>query len=126
MEVQEETWSGMTDLKKFRGVALIIVGTIGAPIAVGGRAQQAPSPMSNRLVTGKLIYVAPMPNGLDKWLQQDLKDWGRYRITSNPEGVDLQIQAEVPEKQPRYKERHGVPMPKGESKDKPQETSIDV
>jgi hypothetical protein len=47
-------------------------------------------------------------------------------VTSNPEGVDLQIQAVVPEKQPRYKERHGVPMPKGEPKDKPQETSIDV
>ena len=91
-----------------------------------GGVRQGSTSQANRLVTGKLIYVAPMPDGLDKWLQQDLQDWGRYRVTSNPEGVDLQIEAAVPEKEPRYKERHGVPLPRGDSKGKPQETSIDV
>jgi hypothetical protein len=116
----------MIDLRRFARRALCILSAILALGAFRIRAQQTAAPAANRLVTGKLIYVAPMPNGLDKWLQQDLKDWGRYRVTSNPEGVDLQVQAVVPEKQPRYKERHGVPMPKGESKDKPQEASIDV
>jgi hypothetical protein len=89
-------------------------------------AQQDSKTEPNRLVTGKLIYVAPMPNGLDKWLQEDLSSWGRYRVTSNPEGVDLQIEAAVPERKPRYKERNGVPLPKGDPKGRPQETSIDV
>jgi hypothetical protein len=106
------------------------------------RAQQAPAPVirvppqtqtppaapkpGNRLVTGKLIYVAPMPNNLDKWLQEDLRTWGRYRVTSNPEGVDLEVDAMVPERQTRYRERHGVPLPKEESKKQPRETSINV
>jgi hypothetical protein len=88
--------------------------------------QPAGSPPANRLVTGRLVYVSPMPGQLDKWLQSDLEQWGKYRVTSNSEGVDLEIRAIVPEKEPRYKERHGVPLPKQESKDKPQETEIDV
>lgn len=114
----------MTHLRRAGKILLTLTA-----LAVAGElraAHQASTAQSNRLVTGKLIYVAPMPDGLDKWLQQDLQDWGRYRVTSNPEGVDLQIQAEVPEKQPKYKERHGVPLPKGDSKGKPPETSIDV
>ncbi len=81
---------------------------------------------TNRLVTGKLIYVAPMPNNLDKWLQEDLRTWGRYRVTSNPEGVDLEISAVVPERQTQYRERHGVPLPKNPPKKQPQESSISV
>jgi len=105
-----------------------ILGILGALAAIGtplGKAQQAPS-QANRLVTGKLIYVAPMPNNLDRWLQEDIRVWSRYKVTSNPEGVDLEINAAVPEKQTEYKQRHGVPLPKKESKDKPQATSIDV
>lgn len=106
------------------------------------RAQQAPAPVvrvppqtqtppappksNNRLLTGHLIYVAPMPNNLDKWLQEDLRTWGRYRVTSNPEGVDLEIDAVVPERQTRYRERHGVPLPKSEPKKQPRENSITV
>jgi hypothetical protein len=80
----------------------------------------------NRLLTGKLIYVAPMPNNLDSWLQEDLRNWGRYRVTSNSEGVDLEITAAVPERPTRYKERAGVPLPKSPPKKQPQETSISV
>jgi hypothetical protein len=89
-------------------------------------AQPAGSSQANRLVTGRLIYVAPMPGQLDKWLQSDLEQWGKYRVTSNSEGVDLEIRAIVPEREPRYRERHGVPLPRQESKDKPQETEIDI
>ena len=89
-------------------------------------AQPAPAAPANRLVTGKLIYVEPMPSGLDRWLQQDLADWGRYKVTSNSEGVDLEIGAVIPERQPQYRQRNGVPLPKKERRDEPQETSIDV
>ena len=89
-------------------------------------AQSAAATQTNRLVTGRLIYVAPMPDQLDKWLQSDLEQWGKYKVTSYSEGVDLEIRAIVPEQEPRYKERHGVPLPKQQSKDKPQESEIDI
>lgn len=126
-----------------RWAVLVMLCALLAPSArSAARAQQAPAPVvrvppqtqappaapksTNRLVTGKLIYVAPMPNNLDKWLQEDLRTWGRYRVTSNPEGVDLEIDAVVPERQTRYRERHGVPLPKSEPKKQPRETSISV
>ncbi len=89
-------------------------------------AQPAAPAQANRLVTGRLVYVAPMPDQLDKWLQSDLEQWGKYKVTSNPEGVDLEIRAIVPDREPKYRERHGVPLPKQESKDKPHEDEIDV
>jgi hypothetical protein len=111
---------------KNSGVGLLASVAVLAATSLGaGWPQASPAP-SNRLVTGKLIYVPPMPDGLDKWLQQDLQDWGRYRVTANPEGVDLQIEAAIPAKEPRYKERNGVPLPKGDPNGKPRETSIDV
>ncbi len=100
-----------------------------APVVQEPPQPQTPAPApktGNRLVTGKLIYVAPMPNNLDKWLQEDLRTWGRYRVTSNSEGVDLEIDAVVPERQTRYRERNGVPLPKGEPKKQPRESSITV
>ena len=99
-------------------------GALLALLAMGAAA--ADQAQSNRLVAGKLIYVAPMPDNLDRWLMEDLRIWGKYRVTANPEGVDLEIRASVPEKEPRYVLRQGVPHPKKESKEKPQETSIEV
>jgi len=109
-------------------LVLLVLTVAGVRGAKGQQAEAQPagSPPANRLVTGRLIYVSPMPNQLDKWLQSDLEQWGKYRVTSNSEGVDLEIRAIVPEKEPRYKERHGVPLPRQESKDKPQETEIDI
>jgi len=99
-----------------------LLAALGLPNARAGQDAQE----QNRLVNGKLIYIAPMPQQLDQWLQSDLQHWGKYHVTSNSEGVDLEIRAEVPDTQPQYRERHGVPLPKKEPKDKPKETSIEV
>lgn len=112
------------------GVCLVLVMLFGFGLhnakAQQADAQPAAPTQTNRLVTGRLIYIAPMPDQLDKWLQSDLQQWGKYKVTSNSEGVDLEIRAIVPEQEPRYKERHGVPLPKQESKDKPREDEIDI
>lgn len=104
---------------------LLATGAMLAFVATTGT-MAAQQTQPNRLVTGKLIYVAPMPNDLDRWLRDDLRIWGKYQVTGNPEGVDLEIRANVAEKEPKYVLRQGVPHPKKEPKDKPQETSIDV
>jgi hypothetical protein len=120
----------MASMHRFVSRALLVMAVVACPSVRGAIAQQAEAQpaatATNRLVTGRLIYVQPMPGQLDKWLQSDLEQWGKYRVTSNSEGVDLEIRAIVPEREPRYKERHGVPLPKPESKDKPQETEIDI
>ena len=72
------------------------VGLRGAT-APQAEAQPAGTPAANRLVTGRLLYVSPMPDQLDKWLQSDLEQWGKYRVTSNSEGVDLEIRARIGE-----------------------------
>jgi hypothetical protein len=75
--------------------------------------QQAPSEKPNELVVGKLIYVAPMPDGLDQWIIDFMRRWGKYKVTSNPEGVDLVIQATNPEKDLGLVTRAGTAVPRG-------------
>jgi hypothetical protein len=75
--------------------------------------QQAPAERPNELVAGKLIYVAPMSDGLDQWIIDFLRRWGKYKITTNPEGVDLVIQADNPEKDLRLETRAGTAEPHG-------------
>jgi hypothetical protein len=121
-----ESDMGSTNLR----LALALT-VLAGPGLCGSRAQQPEAQPGaaahvNRLVTARLVYVVPMPDQLDKWLQSDLEQWGKYKVTSNSEGVDLEIRAIVPDTEPRYKERHGVPLPKAEPKDKPKETEIDV
>jgi len=77
------------------------------------RGQQAPSEKPNELVAGKLIYVDSMPDGLDQWIVDFLRRWGKYKVTSNPEGVDLVIQAVNPESELRLETRGGTAEPKG-------------
>jgi hypothetical protein len=89
-------------------VCLVVVGT--CALALG---QQAPAQKPNELVAGKLIYVAPMSDGLDQWLIDFLRRWGKYKVTSNPEGVDLVIQADNPEKDLRLETRAGTAEPRG-------------
>ena len=103
---------------------LLAVGAMLALFSTTGAVAQQTQP--NRLVSGKMIYVAPMPDNLDHWLVDDLRIWGKYQVTGNSEGVDLEIRANVPEKEPKYVLREGVPHPKKEPKEKPQETSIEV
>jgi hypothetical protein len=75
--------------------------------------QQAPAEKPNELVVGKLIYVESMPDGLDQWIIDFLRRWGKYKVTSNPEGVDLVIQATNPEKELRLETRAGTAEPRG-------------
>lgn len=74
--------------------------------------EQGAAARPNELVTGKLVYVAPMPANLDQWILEFLRRWGKYKVTSDPEGVDLVIQAREPEKDSGYKLPEGIPQPR--------------
>ena len=81
--------------------------------AVPCGAQQTATKQPNELVVGKLIYVAPMPANIDKWVIDFLQRWGKYKVTSNPEGVDLVLKAYKPEKETEWEMRKGIPQPSG-------------
>jgi hypothetical protein len=89
-------------------VCLLVVVT--CALALG---QQAPAEKHNELVAGKLIYVAPMSDGLDQWIIDFLRRWGKYKVTTNPEGVDLVIQADNPQKGLRLETLGGTAEPRG-------------
>ncbi len=76
-------------------------------------AQEAPPAKANELVVAKLVYVEPMSDGLDQWIIDYLRRWGKYKFTSNPEGVDLVIRAEAPEKELKLQRRAGTAEPRG-------------
>lgn len=82
-------------------------------ICAAAPGQQTPSGKPNELVVGKLVYVEPMSNDLDQWIIDFLRRWGKYKVTSNPEGVDLVIQAEAPEKELKLQKRAGTAEPRG-------------
>jgi hypothetical protein len=89
-------------------------------MTASGHAQQPASPRRpNELLVGKLIYVAPMPAGLDGWIMDYLRRWGKYQITGNPEGVDLVLKSYKPEKETEWDKRDGIPVPKGEDRRTP-------
>lgn len=79
----------------------------------------------NELVAGKLVHVAPMPGNIDQWMIDFLRRWGKYKLTGDPEGVDLVIRAKVPQRETEYREREGVPRPRKE-KEEPPVLSISV
>jgi hypothetical protein len=79
-------------------------------------AQQAPAEKPNELVVGKLIYVDSMPDGLDRWIIDFLRRWGKYKVTSNPEGVDLVIQATSPQSKLRLETLGGTAEPRGSTR----------
>ena len=81
--------------------------------AVPAFGQQAATKKPNELLAGKLIYVAPMPDNIDQWVIDFLRRWGKYKVTSNPEGVDLVLKAVNPDKDTEWEMRGGVPSPKG-------------
>ena len=96
---------------------LVLILILVTAAAVGQEAAKAPT---SRLLTGKLLYVAPMTGGLDGWLMDDLRQWGKYEVTGNAEGVDLVLKSYKPEKDMEWKNNpEGVPMPKDDSKHSP-------
>jgi hypothetical protein len=112
-------------------VCLVVLATCAT-----GLSQQAPVEKPNELVVGKQIYVAEMPDGLDQWIIDFLRRWGKYKITGNPEGVDLVIQATDPDQELQLETRAGTAQPKGADRphlphskaksDEPLPTSISV
>jgi hypothetical protein len=89
-------------------VCLAVIG-----ISAMALSQQGPAEKPNQLTVAKLIYVAPMPNGLDQWIVDFLRRWGKYKVTSDQEGVDLVIEAANPEKGIKLETRGGTAQPKG-------------
>jgi hypothetical protein len=73
---------------------------------------QAPTSKPNKLLSARIVYVAPMPVSLDQWVAEDLRTWGKYRVTANPEGVDLTVSAIEPDNETKYGLKKGVPQPK--------------
>ncbi len=88
-------------------------------VASTGFAQEAPSRRPNELLVGKLIYVAPMPGGMDGWITDGLRRWGKYQVTGNSEGVDLVLKSYKPEKETEWVKHNGIPVPKGEDRRTP-------
>jgi hypothetical protein len=79
---------------------------------------------ANRLLTAKLVAVTSMPDGLDRWLVDDLRAWGRYRVTVDAEGADLVMRGYDPQKEPEYKMKRGIPQPKREKHEPPPVLSL--
>ena len=76
--------------------------------------QQAPPKAPNELLTGKIMCVSPMPDNIDQWLRDFLGRWGKYKLTGNPEGVDLVLRGgQPPERGVELENRDGVTQPKG-------------
>lgn len=73
----------------------------------------------DRLISAKLVAVPPMPDNLDKWIIENLRAWGKYRVTGDPEGADLIMSADFEEKDPQYTTKRGVVQPKKEKKHPP-------
>jgi hypothetical protein len=99
-----------------RGISCIVwisVGLVVVAVCALALGQLAPAEKPSELVVGKLIYVAPMPDGLDQWIIDFLRRWGKYKVTSDPEGVDLVIQATTPEEDLRLENRAGTAQPRG-------------
>jgi hypothetical protein len=103
----------MNPRREIPGILWPSVGLVVVGICALALAQQAPAEKPNELVVGKLIYVASMPDGLDQWIIDFLRRWGKYKVTSEPEGVDLVIQATNPEKELQLETRAGTAQPRG-------------
>jgi hypothetical protein len=91
---------------------IVFIGVVLGLLPALVQAQKAPAPTkaANKLVTGKIIYVAPMPGQLDQWIIQDMRAWGKYQVSGNSEGVDLVLEAQVPPKNPQYTQSERMPI----------------
>ena len=93
--------------------AISFIAVLAAALALG---QQTTPKKPNELVAGKLVYVAPIPSDIDRWIGDYLNQWGKYKVTGNPEGVDLVVNAVSSEKDMKLVMRQGVPQPQGEGR----------
>ena len=67
----------------------------------------------NELVVAKWIYVEPMPQDFETWIIEFLRQWGKYKVTGDPEGVDLVWQANIPSRGYQLRRnRQGIPTPR--------------
>jgi hypothetical protein len=112
-------------LGMWTGLLLVLATTIGHAQRTD-TAFNAQASTSKRLLTAKLIAVTSMPEGLDRWLIEDLRAWGKYRVTTDPEGADLVIRGYDPQKQSEFKVRRGIPQPKREKQEPPPVLSVTV
>lgn len=107
--------------ERLRWLAICLV--LSASCALG---QQQGSAPANKLLTGKLIYVAPMPNDLDRWVTQDLQAWDRYHVSTDPEGVDLEMKSNARQEDTHFVWKNGLPKKQQPNKKQPQVLSITV
>ncbi len=103
---------GITQANRSSGIycklfKLALVISMGLPASMQAQSAQTSTPAANRLVTARIAYIAPMPDNLDQWLIEDLKAWGKYKITENPQGVDLVIRAKKSGENRPYVIRNG-------------------
>ncbi len=96
-EIQPVSWR-----RAIPGFALVL--WISCAASAG---QQSVSQVQNRLLTAKIAYVAHMPDNIDQWLIEDLRAWGKYQVTEDPEGAGLVIRARKPKHKPQYVLRQG-------------------
>lgn len=73
---------------------------------------KTPTQKENPLVDGKLMYVGRMPKNIDSWIVVDLRVWGKYKPTRDPEGVDLVMEAREPKRKTEFRMRNGIPQPR--------------
>jgi hypothetical protein len=99
--------------RKAQAIFWFALGLVVVGICAIAQGQQAPVEKPSQLVAGKLIYVESMPDGLDQWISDFLRRWGKYKVTSDPEGVDLVIRATNPEKELQLETRGGTAQPRG-------------
>jgi hypothetical protein len=104
----------------------LTVATMGSGQQAGIRPAAGQGSPANRLVSAKLVAVTSMPDGLDRWLIDDLRAWGKYKVTVDPVGVDLVIRGYDPEKQPELRMKKGIPQPKREKHEPPPVLSVSV
>ena len=54
-----------------------------------------------------------MPEDYEAWIIEFLRQWGKYKVTGEPEGVDLVWQANIPGRGYRIRRnRQGIPTPR--------------
>ncbi|MDE3179076.1 MAG: hypothetical protein KGM47_05385 [Acidobacteriota bacterium] len=81
---------------KHRWIAWLMLAGLLISACARAQTEEAAAREHRLLIRAKTLYVEPMPDGLDQWIIQDLRAWGKYQISGSSEGVDLLIRAKKP------------------------------